>query len=103
MLLYTPGQYPREIAQRVRRLRLEAGWSQKEMARRSGIPFGTYQVFEHSGRINLQRLYQISIALGRHEEFDNLLKPLPYRTLKDIEPKPLRKRGRTARTQVSSR
>lgn len=83
------------IAQRVRKLRLERGWSQLELAARANIRVATYQVFERTGSIALERLYRIAIALQRTSELENLFQPLPIKSLEELAPKPERKRGRS--------
>ena len=94
MILSSPEEFGLAVAARIRRLRLDRGWSQKEMADRSGVKFATYQLFELTGRISLERLYRLAVALRRGHEFDGLFQPLPARSIEDMEPKPLRKRGR---------
>jgi transcriptional regulator with XRE-family HTH domain len=97
MLLHNPKQQVKEIAARVRALRLELAWSQKELAARAGVSFGTYQLFERTGKISLERLFRIAVALNRGQEFDSLFQPRPIRDIDDLIPKPTRKHGRTSR------
>ena len=94
MILSSPEEFGLSLAGRIRRLRLDQGWSQKEMADRSGVKFATYQLFELTGRISLERLYRLAVALRRGHEFDGLFQPLPVRSIEELAPKPLRKRGR---------
>ncbi|WP_043588743.1 helix-turn-helix domain-containing protein [Geminisphaera colitermitum] len=95
MILLSPKEFIRDIAKKVRALRLQLGWSQQELARRAGISFGTYQLFEQTGKITLERLFLISVALGREDDFKNLFAPLPIRAIEELEARPVRKRGRT--------
>ncbi len=83
------------IALRVRTLRLERGWSQLELAARANIRLATYQVFERTGSISLERLYRIAVALQRANELENLFQPLPIKSLEELMPQPQRKRGRS--------
>lgn len=91
---------PREIAdllaRRVKALRLERGWTQQEIADRSGISLATYRRFERSGRISLERLLKLSVILDAQGGFENLFTLPPARSLSDLEEKdrPTRKRGR---------
>lgn len=87
----------RELAARVRRLRLERGWTQRELAERAGISPATYQLFELKGRIALERLVNVAIALSRAGEIENLFSPAPIRSVDDLMPKPERRRGRRSR------
>lgn len=97
MLLLPPKEFVKEIASRIRALRLENGWSQQELAARAGVSFGTYQLFERTGKVSFERLYRIAIALHRNQEFEELFKPLPIRDIDELMPKPTRKHGRTSR------
>ncbi|AHF92560.1 transcriptional regulator [Opitutaceae bacterium TAV5] len=95
MILFSPKEFIRDIAKKVQTLRLQIGWSQQELARRAGISFGTYQLFEQTGKISLERLFLVSVALGREDDFKGLFAPLPIRSIEELESKPIRKRGRT--------
>lgn len=79
-------------------LRLQLGWSQQELARRAGVAFGTYQLFEQTGKITLERLFLISVALGRENDFKEIFVPLPIRSIEELKPKSVRKRGRTIKS-----
>jgi transcriptional regulator with XRE-family HTH domain len=94
-------QTPREIAQmlsrRVKALRLERGWTQDELAQRSGIALATYRRFERTGRISLERLIRLAVVLDAQAGFGPLFAPPPARSLADLERldvRPTRKRGR---------
>ena len=95
-MLKTPQQILKNIALRIRFLRLERGWSQQEMASRAAIRLATYQLFERTGKISLERLYRIAIALQRGKEFEELFKPLPIRSITELLPKPQRQRGKSS-------
>lgn len=91
---------PREIAdllaRRVKALRLERGWTQQEIADRSGISLATYRRFERSGRISLERLLKLAVILDAHGSFEDLFALPPVRSLSELEAedRPRRKRGR---------
>lgn len=91
----TPQQILKSIASRVRLLRLERGWSQQEIAIRTAIRLGTYQVFERTGKISLERLFRIAVALQRTKEIEDIFKPLPIQSIKELLPKPQRQRGKS--------
>ena len=97
MLILTSKEFVGEIASRIRALRLETQWSQKELAARAGVHLATYQVFEHTGKISLERLYKIAMALQREHDFDSLFAPQPIRDIAELIPKPARQRGRTSK------
>lgn len=90
----TPQQILKNLALRVRFLRLERGWSQQEMASRAAIRLATYQLFERTGKLSLDRLYRIAVTLQRGKEFEELFKPLAIRSITELLPKPQRQRGK---------
>lgn len=92
---------PREVAQilagRVKTLRLERGWTQQEIADRSGIALATYRRFERSGRISLERLLKLAVILDAQTGFDKLFSPPAARSLSELEQREARrarKRGK---------
>jgi len=86
----------KQIADRIRLVRLAHNWSQKEVAARSEVPMATYRLFETTGRISLERLLRVATALHRVRDFENLLAPLPFRSIDDlVDKRPVRKRGRS--------
>lgn len=93
--LVSPAEVARELAQRARRLRLELGWNQVELARRAGVALSTLRHFERTGQISLERLVRIASALHALKAFEALLQPAPASTLEELEGRQrLRKRGR---------
>lgn len=49
--LKTPQQALQELVLRIKRLRLERGWSQAELAARDNVRLATYQLFERRGQL----------------------------------------------------
>jgi transcriptional regulator with XRE-family HTH domain len=87
----------RRLAERVRVLRLFAGWKQATLAERSGVTLASLRRFEGTGKASLTNLMRLVHALGRLDEFDELLKPPAARSLAELEARtsrPLPKRGR---------
>lgn len=60
-------------ATKVRGLRKEAGYSQTELARRSGVSLGSVKRFENTGQISMVSFLKILHLLNRLEEFDGIL------------------------------
>ena len=98
----TPQNVLKNIALRVRFLRLERGWSQQELASRAAVRLATYQLFERTGKISLDRFYRIAVALQRAKEIEELFKPLPIRSIDELIPKPQRQRGKSAHDSRST-
>jgi len=95
--MHTPNEVERTLAQRVRGLRLRAGWKQATLAERSGVTLASLKRFEGTGKVSLESLLRLVHALGRLDEFDQLLRPPAFRSLDELEArisKPMPKRGR---------
>lgn len=90
----------RSLGGRVRALRLLRGWTQREVAERSGLTLSTYQRFERTGRIALDRLLRIAVTLDAVDPFNQLFAPPPARSLSELAEQtrhPPRQRGRSRR------
>lgn len=78
-----PADFLQEIAQRHKALRKQAGFSQSELANRSGVSLGSLKRFETTGQISLESLLLLADVLNRLDDFDAILKPME--NLKSIE------------------
>jgi transcriptional regulator with XRE-family HTH domain len=78
-----PADFLREIAQRHRVLRKQAGFTQSELAQRSGVSLGSLKRFEATGQISLESLLLLLDVLNRLDDFEEILKPIE--NLKEIE------------------
>ena len=78
-----PADWMLEMAQRHKMLRKQAGFTQSELARRSGVSLGSLKRFETSGQISIQSLFLLIDVLGRLDDFDTILKPIE--NMKEIE------------------
>jgi transcriptional regulator with XRE-family HTH domain len=95
--LTTPEQVSRDLATRIKALRLARGWKQTTLAQRSGVSLASLRRFEESGRISLQSLLDLAFALKRLDDFEAVLEPPPASSLAELEARekrPSRKRGR---------
>jgi transcriptional regulator with XRE-family HTH domain len=68
----TPLQVLLLIAERLRKLRKEAKYSQAELALRTGVSLGSLKRFETTGHISLDSLIKLANILGRMEDFESL-------------------------------
>lgn len=59
-----------EMAKKVRALRKQMGYSQAELALRSGVSLGSIKRFERSGQISLESLVKMAHLLDRLNDFD---------------------------------
>ena len=78
-----PFDFLEEIALRHKTIRKQAGFSQSELAKRSGVSLGSLKRFETTGQISLESLLKLVEILNRLEDFDLILKPIE--NLKEIE------------------
>ena len=95
--LHTPEEIGQQLARRLRELRLLTGWKQTTLAARSGVTLASLKRFERTGKISLESLLRICHALGRLDEFGQILQPPAARSLAELESrisKPLPRRGR---------
>ena len=100
--LRTSAEIARLLAARVRELRLQRRWTQLEMAERAGVTLATYRRFEHTGRIALERLLRIALALDALAGFDELFARPSAQSLAELAERtqPTRKRGRRNRADA---
>jgi len=94
--LQTPASAQRLLAERVREARVGLGLKQSTLAARAGVALPTLRRFEQVGEVSLKHLTRICHALGRLDEFENILRPPPAATMAELESrvtKPKRKRG----------
>jgi transcriptional regulator with XRE-family HTH domain len=95
--LQTPGEIAHLLSGRIRTLRLARGWTQQELAERSGITLPSYRRFERTGKIALERLLRIAIALDARAGFDQLFAVPAAQSLAELRrltTQPTPRRGR---------
>lgn len=98
MVLKTPDDIRREIAERFKARRLSQAVTQRELAARSGMSLGSLKRFEATGLISLDSLLRLALALDCLEDFDRVCansSDFEGRTLDELLKTPRkRKRGR---------
>jgi transcriptional regulator with XRE-family HTH domain len=72
-----PNHLIREIGGRIRTHRLARGWTQAELAERSGISLSTLKLLEREGKGSLQRLAKIAVILNLDGELRELFSAPP--------------------------
>ncbi len=80
----TPDVIQAELANRARTRRKELGYSQEELARRSGVSLGSLKRFEREHEISLASLIKLSIALDCREDFDALFARKRYGSIAEV-------------------
>ncbi len=97
LALLGPGEMGRLLAERLRALRLQKGWTRQTLSMRSGVTAASLKRFENQGKVSLELLLKVAHALSRLDEFDMLLRSAVPRSLAELEQradKPARRRGR---------
>jgi transcriptional regulator with XRE-family HTH domain len=72
------------IAKRVKERRLEKNLTQKDLASRSDLSFGTYRRFETTGEISLRGLVMIAMTLEMTNDFDVLFSTKSYSNMSEL-------------------
>ena len=96
MQLYDPDEAARRLADHVRAERLRQELTQDSLAKRSGVSLPTIQRYERTGQTTVENLLKLCHALGRLDEFAELLAPPPASSLSELEgleQTPKRQRG----------
>ena len=65
LLFLTPEEVAVEIAKQIKEHRIHLGYKQVDFAKRMGIPYPTYQLFERTGKISFVRFLTILAAVGK--------------------------------------
>lgn len=97
-VLHTPPEVARTLGERVAELRLLRNWKRATLAERSGVSSASLRRFETTGQISLESLLKLALALGCLDQFEELLRPPPARSIADLDRQraaPRRKRGTT--------
>ncbi len=74
----------RDLARRIAGLRKRKKISQKKLAERSGVSFGSVKRFEQTGEISLLSLTKIAIVLQVEDELDSLFCSVPYSSIEEV-------------------
>lgn len=69
---WNPVMLARDVGHRLRSLRLAKGWTQEELAQRSGVAVSTLKLLEAKGQDSIQRLVRVTVAFGVDGELRDL-------------------------------
>lgn len=97
----SPAEILQAISDRLKQRRIDAGLTQRELAERAGVPYGSLRVLEEKGKASLEAVVKVAFALQAEAEFDTLFPPRKAMTIDDVIERPKRQRAarRTARRQ----
>jgi transcriptional regulator with XRE-family HTH domain len=68
-----PSDVLEDLAKKHKVLRKQAGFTQMELAQRSGVSLGSIKRFELSGQVSLESLLKLVHVLNRLNDFDLIL------------------------------
>ncbi|MER9336629.1 helix-turn-helix domain-containing protein [Mesorhizobium sp. M0293] len=89
---------PMEIIQgaaaRMKRRRIDADLTQRELASKAGVSYGSLRVFEETGKASFEAVVKLAFALEAEAEFEGLFPSRPPKTLEDVIGRPARQRVR---------
>lgn len=80
----TPKELLLAIAKNEKAKRKQLGYTQEELARRSGVSLPSLRRFEQTGEVSLSSLLEIAIVLGDQNGFLNLFPQLEYRSMEEL-------------------
>lgn len=92
--LNSPSSVMIDLAKRAKRCRIAAELTQRDLASRSGVSYGSIRIFEDTGKISFEGLLKIAFILDAENEFENLFLPRPKLTIDEIVGTPERQRVR---------
>ena len=72
------------IANRLKTIIKRYKLSQKDLATKSGVSFGSIKRFEQTGEISLLSLSKIAIALELEDELDKLFLDVPFMSIEEV-------------------
>lgn len=73
-----------QIRNRENKRRKALKLSQEELAKRSGVSFGSVKRFERTGEISLTSLLKIAVVLESEDDFNSLFARKNYQSLQEV-------------------
>ena len=83
--LSTPEEVARQLATRLKELRLRAGYTRATLAERAGVTAASLRRFERTGLGAFALVLKIAFALGRLDECERLFPPPSARSVEELE------------------
>ncbi len=90
----SPAEVIRGLAERMKRRRIQYGLTQRDLAERSNVSYGSLRLFEKSGKISLESLVKIAFVLETEAQFDQLFPGRQPQNIDDVVDRPLKQRVR---------
>lgn len=84
LLWETPEEINLALALRIKNIRKRRKISQEELAKLSGVSFGSIKRFESTGQISLISLTRIAVSLNLQDEIKDLFTQVPYLSIEEV-------------------
>ena len=84
LLWETPEEINLALALRIKNIRKRRKISQEELAKLSGVSFGSIKRFELTGQISLISLTRIAVSLNLQDEIKDLFTQVPYLSIEEV-------------------
>lgn len=81
---FNPRSIAENIAKRLKQRRVELNITQKDLAERSGVSYGSVKRFETTHEISLKNLLMIAVVLNATEEFKYLFSRKQYTSIDEV-------------------
>ncbi|MCD4675903.1 MAG: hypothetical protein K8S18_07895 [Desulfobacula sp.] len=93
--LLTPEEVSKNLAARLKKIRLNRKWKRSTLAKRSGVTGASLKRFEQTGEVSMKNFLKLAFTIGRLDEVDKLLCQSTVQSIKELEQreKKIPKRG----------
>ncbi len=81
---FSPDAIARNLAMKLKKIRLSKELTQETLAKRSGVSYGSLKRFETKHEISLKNLLRLAVTLGVMDEFHQLFPNDNYNSIDDI-------------------
>ncbi|NLS20479.1 helix-turn-helix transcriptional regulator [Rhizobium sp. P40RR-XXII] len=78
----------------MKKRRIDADLTQRDLASMSGVSYGSIRLFEETGKISFEALVKVAFVLDADKEFETLFLPRQKQTIDEIVESPERQRVR---------
>ncbi len=81
---FNPASIAKNIAKKLKQRRIELNLTQKELANKSGVSYGSIKRFETIYEISLKNLLMVAVVLNATEEFKLLFSKQQYKSIDEV-------------------
>ena len=79
-----PGQMQKQVAQQAKTRRKRLGYTQAQLAERSGVSLGSLRRFEQTGDISFSGLVALAYTLNCQSDLEQLFAAPAYRSIQEV-------------------